>query len=303
MAGKKGSKGNAGFKSGVWSVVFAIFVVGLLGAWIRINNIRTFEDAYNYFKSWSDRVGQCAPDDFSVKCEIERKANGTTDRNTTNSDKVGKPKGGNTTTTGTTGSGEKSGTSTSDKNGSTKGSTGVQKPQNTKDYLALLDKVSVAPAADVAYKRSDWKHWVGTPCDTRDMVLINQGKNVKVDKSNGRCKILSGTWFSPYEEATITEPKGIDIDHVIPLAYAARHGGQAWSAQKKQEFANDQSQLLAVSAKENRSKSDKGPEEYMPKARNYQCTYSKLWTETASKYGVSITEKDKFKLRDGLQKC
>lgn len=186
----------------------------------------------------------------------------------------------------------------SENNGeSVPGSTGI-----TKDVsLSNLEKVKVADAKEVSYKRTEWKHWIGSPCDTRETILKEQGKDVQTDPST--CKVTAGKWVDPYSNDTFDKASGLDIDHVIPLSYAAQHGGQDWDAAKKQEFANDTSQLLAVSAKENRSKSDKGPSDYMPPNREFRCEYSKKWVETANKYGVSITSKDKATLTNELKKC
>lgn len=166
--------------------------------------------------------------------------------------------------------------------------------------IATLDSIPASPAQDVAYDRKEWKHWIGSPCDTREQVLKSAGQNVQTDSS---CKAISGTWDDPYTagQQNITVAKELDIDHVIPLGYANRHGGSEWSASKKQEFANDTSQLWAVSAKENRSKSDKGPSEYMP--GDNQCQYAQVWVQTASKYGLTLTSEDKQVLKSTLEGC
>lgn len=184
-------------------------------------------------------------------------------------------------------------------------------PENDKDAASFdVDKVtgildSITPGTkneDIEYVRSEWKHWTGSPCNARQQVLIAQGEDVKSDKKT--CKIISGKWNDPYNtEYSFTDSSKIDVDHVIPLGYAARYGGQEWSSEKKEKFANDLSQLLAVSASENRSKSDKGPSEYMPANKAFHCEYSKIWVTTAKKYELTIDEKDKKALQKTLRKC
>ena len=119
------------------------------------------------------------------------------------------------------------------------------KKNDTKSvYTAKVDRIPTIEKQDAAYSRSDWKHWISQgQCDTRVEVLRTQGENVTL---NG-CKITGGTWHSLYDNKVVTQSKMIDIDHVIPLGYAARHGGGSWDAATKQAFANDTSQLVAVS--------------------------------------------------------
>lgn len=177
-----------------------------------------------------------------------------------------------------------------------------QAAQNTNagDYTTRVTNLPVVEKQDTGYKRTDWRHWSsqGT-CDTRVTVLMTQGQNVGATG----CKITSGTWVSPYDNKTVTSSSMIDIDHVIPLKYAATHGGAGWDAATKERFANDTTQLLAVSRESNRSKSDKGPAEYMPDD-SYKCEYSKKWVDTVEKYpGLGVTSADKEALQAGLAKC
>ena len=168
------------------------------------------------------------------------------------------------------------------------------------DYKARLNTIPIGDKQDVNYRRADWRHWVNQgECDTRVTVLKNQGQNIA---ANG-CKITGGTWVSLYDNKTVTSSSLIDIDHVIPLKYAATHGGDSWDAATKERFANDTTQLLAVSRESNRSKSDKGPGEYMPDD-SYKCEYSKKWVDTVQKYpGLRISTADKQALEAGLNTC
>ncbi|WP_435853827.1 GmrSD restriction endonuclease domain-containing protein [Streptomyces sparsogenes] len=51
----------------------------------------------------------------------------------------------------------------------------------------------------------------------------------------------------------------LDIDHVVPLKEARRSGAAAWTTEDRKAFANDlvHSQLIAVSARSNRSKAER----------------------------------------------
>lgn len=185
---------------------------------------------------------------------------------------------------------------------------------------------------DVGYSRAEWKHWSGTEgksCwNTREVILERdaiEGSVKYVDKAKGvtteskeACAIgipvkdgdkikieteNSGEWVLPYSGNKETTAGDIDIDHIIPLSNAARNGGQEWSAEKKEIFANDPDNLLATSAKENRSKGDKGPGKYMPPNKKYKCQYAKSFTAVAYKYDLSITESDEKELSKAIESC
>ncbi|WP_324615434.1 hypothetical protein [Streptomyces sp. NRRL S-920] len=49
-------------------------------------------------------------------------------------------------------------------------------------------------------------------------VLISESRT----KPNieGRCRVTGGSWYSYYDGETLTAPKGLDIDHMVPLAEA-----------------------------------------------------------------------------------
>lgn len=261
----------------------------------RINNIKSIRDVYDYFKAWSDQVVACGWDEAEWNCDMTLPKNWQTPNNPSHpgtSDNEGKPDSNDLDTSEKL----KPPTSTNDIN------MNVSKDMSKEEFMKALENIPTEEAQDVDYSRKDWKHWVGTPCDARDQVLLASGKNVKTEADDD-CEAETGEWFSEYDGVTVTEPSKIDIDHVIALSYAAQHGGQAWSKEKKQAFANDTSQLIAVTAKSNRAKSDLGPSEYTDIRRPYQCTFAKTWVSTAIKYGVSATKDDKYTLMLWLEKC
>lgn len=181
----------------------------------------------------------------------------------------------------------------------------------------VLSTLSTSAGQDnVGYDRSQWKLWtpVGRACwSTREAVLARQaqkitltdaGKRVTTDIDNA-CAITGGSWTDPYTGEVITNPRGLDIDHVIPLGYVAAHGGQSWSADRKQQYANnlDTGHLLAVSASANRSKGDKGPSEWMPTNKNFSCAYASDWVDVAHKWSITLAPADKATLQTVLDKC
>ncbi|MGX1480720.1 UNVERIFIED_CONTAM: hypothetical protein RKD50_009528 [Streptomyces canus] len=60
----------------------------------------------------------------------------------------------------------------------------------------------------------------------------------------------------------------LDIDHIVPLAEAWHSGASAWSAARREAYANDQdaASLVAVTARTNRQKADQDPSTWLPLA-------------------------------------
>lgn len=192
----------------------------------------------------------------------------------------------------------------------------VNDPNNATDSIANL-KIGEANKS-VKYMRSEWKHWVNVrPCwDVREEVLARQATPGSLQLTNKNkepvsdiaeaCNIVAGEWVDPFSNETFTNPSHIDIDHMIPLGYTAQHGGQEWDSNKKQDYANslqNNNHLIAVSAKENRSKKDKGPSKWKPSNENFTCEYAKSWVSIATTWDLSVDDADAKELAAILSNC
>ncbi|MEV8510976.1 HNH endonuclease family protein [Dactylosporangium sp. NPDC051484] len=154
------------------------------------------------------------------------------------------------------------------------------------------------------YSRQKFTHWTGqgSGCDTRDVVLKRDGKDVQ---ATADCKITAGSWHSAYDDKDFTDPKALDIDHMVPLAAAWRTGAAQWTDQQRKEFANDltRPQLFAVSAGSNRAKGDQDPSTWKPPNHDYWCTYAQSWVTVKAYYKLSVTQAEKTALTDMLATC
>nr|WP_161556009.1 HNH endonuclease family protein [Mangrovicoccus ximenensis] len=99
----------------------------------------------------------------------------------------------------------------------------------------------------------------------------------------------TGRWLDPYTGRTYTDDDDIDIDHVIPKKWAWEHGAWRWSPEMRSRFANDNQNLLAVDDSANQSKSDKGPDEWMPPLASYSCDYITLFVALVAKYELQLS--------------
>ncbi|WP_106975078.1 HNH endonuclease family protein [Streptomyces katrae] len=174
--------------------------------------------------------------------------------------------------------------------------------QEARTRLAAL---KVAQAGTMAgYSRAKFTHWAeqGSKCDTREVVLKRDGKDVTQDSE---CKAVSGTWKSLYDGVVVTEASKMDIDHMVPLAEGWRSGAAGWDAAQRKAFANDLThpQLLSVTAATNRSKGDQSPDLWQPPDKSSWCQYGRAWTTVKSTYGLTVTEPEKKMLSTMLDSC
>lgn len=156
------------------------------------------------------------------------------------------------------------------------------------------------------YKREDWKHWIdadGDCMNTRHEILKAQSIG-EVKLSPDGCYVSSGTWPDPYSGKDYTRASDLDIDHVIPLKWAHEHGGANWAAQKKERFANDPRNLLAVDDALNQSKGAKGPTDWIPPNHAYRCQYLSHWQQVLELYpSLKMTLKENSTFERQLSAC
>lgn len=135
----------------------------------------------------------------------------------------------------------------------------------------------------------DWADLDGDCQDTRDEVLLAQGKDVEVGPRG--CEVVSGRWEGPYTGGTFRDPSNLHIDHVVPLKEAHVSGAAAWPEEKKRQFANDPDNLLAVEAGANMSKGSRGPAEWMPDTG--ECVYLARWIEVKEEWELDMDRQER----------
>lgn len=172
-----------------------------------------------------------------------------------------------------------------------------------------LDELTVADlAGDDGYDRDQFgQRWADIDrngCDQRNDAIRAGAVEVTTKPGTHGCVVLEATIDDPYTGTTIDFVKGentVDIDHVVPLSRAWQQGAADWTEERREEFANDAENLLAVDASANRSKGDSGPEEWMPEAG--RCDYVIQWIDVKSDFELSITVGEKRALEDELDEC
>ena len=82
----------------------------------------------------------------------------------------------------------------------------------------------------------------------------------------------------------------LDYDHIVPLHSAHNRGAASWDKELKNQYAYDQWVGVDVLNSANRSKSDKGPTEYLPDENVEDYCYS--WLLICSKYKLVMTQEE-----------
>ncbi|WP_292276783.1 HNH endonuclease family protein [Marinobacter sp.] len=111
---------------------------------------------------------------------------------------------------------------------------------------------SSSELADREYSRSAFGHgWDDADGDCQDAraeALIASSTTPVRFADNKRCRVITGRWVSPFTGNVIQNASNIDIDHVVPLAWAWKRGAGKWPGERRERFANDPINLLPVEA-------------------------------------------------------
>ncbi|PLS30686.1 deoxyribonuclease [Bifidobacterium margollesii] len=148
----------------------------------------------------------------------------------------------------------------------------------------------------------------GNGCDARNDVLARDLKNVTYRNAE-RCKVDSGILDDPYTGRTIEFRRGaktsaaVQIDHVVALNDAWRSGASTWNTRRRYEFANDPYNLLAVDGPANEDKGDANAADWMPPNKDFGCEYVARQIGVKSKYGLTVTGREKTAMLKVLHDC
>ncbi|MFE0930935.1 HNH endonuclease family protein [Streptomyces mutabilis] len=180
------------------------------------------------------------------------------------------------------------------------------------ETLPLAEAVTRLPVATESregYNRDVFRHWTSGDdpsdgCSTRSEVLIAEA--VEPPAVGPRCRLSGGSWWSYYDQMWVTSTSSLDIDHMVPLAESWDSGASAWTAQRREAYANDQgaaASLVAVTARSNRSKADQDPAQWMPPATEVHCRYIAEWVGTKLRWNLSADETEVAALREAAGGC
>ncbi|MCF3937922.1 HNH endonuclease family protein [Gordonia tangerina] len=149
----------------------------------------------------------------------------------------------------------------------------------------------------------------GNGCDTRNDVLARDLVDVRravVDSCPDA--VVAGEFRSPYTGEFIAfrrdrRPGAVQIDHIVPLAYAWDMGAWAWPQTARMNLANDPANLVAADAASNLTKSDQAPAEWMPPNRRFHCQYVTQFVMVMAAYQLPVDRRSRDVMAQVLRSC
>ena len=146
-------------------------------------------------------------------------------------------------------------------------------------------------------------------CDTRNDILRRDLHASVIKEGTSGCVVLSGRLDDPYTALAISFVRGrftssrVQIDHVVALGDAWQSGAQQWTAQRRQNLANDPLNLLAVDGSANEQKGDSDAASWLPANKSFRCSYVARQVATKLKYGLWLTRAEHDAIAHVLASC
>ena len=121
--------------------------------------------------------------------------------------------------------------------------------------------------------------------------------------------VAGGALRDPYTNETVTFTRGnrigasVQIDHIVPLAFAWDMGARDWTDEMRKRFANDPANLLAVAGQANQDKGDLPPGEWMPPNTAFWCAYALQFIDVLRGYRLPVDAASAQQLRQATDGC
>ncbi|MET7767102.1 HNH endonuclease family protein [Nocardia sp. NPDC005366] len=199
-----------------------------------------------------------------------------------------------------------------------------------KDIGDMVEKLVEAPEASMSgYSREKFPHWdTNKPehgfgdqfaqysrCTSRDVMMLRDAVgSVTLDPNTCDLKVgKDGGWrdeygfmdpktgkLKPYK--WITNPAGVDAEHIVALAEAWRSGASKLDEDTRRRIANDAVNLEASDPSANRSKGDQDAANYLPPGI-FRCVYLERYITIKVKYGLTVDPAEHGALRTAVADC
>lgn len=160
-----------------------------------------------------------------------------------------------------------------------------------------------------AWSDDNDQRWGHNGCDTRNDVLRRDLTDTVIDPDTHGCVVLSGVLHDPYTGRRIRFTRGVttsievQVDHAVALADAWETGAQRWSAARRQEFANDPLELLAVDGPTNESKGAGDAATWLPPNKSFRCAYVARQIAVKRKWGLWVKPAERDAMTRILRRC
>ena len=95
----------------------------------------------------------------------------------------------------------------------------------------------------------------------------------------------------------------MQIDHIVALSDAWQTGAQQWTLPKREAFANDPANLLAVDGSLNQEKGAGDAATWLPPNTGYRCVYVLRQVRVKAAYGLWVTRAERDAMERELGRC
>ena len=176
---------------------------------------------------------------------------------------------------------------------------------------AMLAELTIAgPASGAGYDREaqfrdEWPD-VGD-CDLRDEILNRDLTSLR-HASGVSCLPTSGLLIDPYTGSVVYYERGVSdrdvqIDDVVSLYNAWTTGAQTWDQAKREAFATDPLNLLAVDGDTNETKRHHDASRWTPPNPAHHCAFALTQIAVKHKYELWVTPSESSALTSLLDIC
>jgi hypothetical protein len=147
-----------------------------------------------------------------------------------------------------------------------------------------------------------WADPDGNGCDGRQDAVARATTD---QHRTSKCYITTGDVLDWYTGRVCDDcpTRSFDVDHVVALADAWRSGASKWSRARRVAYANDPGVLVVTNASLNRSKGDRGPDEWAPVNHDAACKYVRRYEFIKRVWRLHTTGPQRSAIRRTLATC
>ncbi len=178
-------------------------------------------------------------------------------------------------------------------------------------FHRMMDLIAVPGIATEALTRLGQAGFCVPPDRSVDCRAIRQEALVRtsvvpVEMDVDRCDVLRGEWLDPYSQIAITDPGGVVLEPIVPLAEAERSGADQWTPEHRTRFvgaSRDPEALMAVAAGPQRPRGRGDPANWLPQQEFLRCQYVRRWVLVKATWDLQMDGAEAARVAEILQAC
>jgi len=139
-------------------------------------------------------------------------------------------------------------------------------------------------------------------CQTdRTYFLAYTSRKPLVFTDRNECAIKRGEWVTDYSKVTVTDPKRLVLEPLIPPKWAWEHGANRWTTKQRQDFLHDYAYMAVLDPNMAKARGDKGYADWRP--FDDTCKYIELFDEARRMYSLSLFAGEAKRVKELMERC